>query len=151
MRQFALLLTIALIGCAPGSSEPAAGPRSTTFTGFDDRGELPIEITVVDGSRRVSEARPATRVELAAEFEQHPMEGAAGSLTSFGGSASAVLLVWAGDGCDRWATLTVSTAADLLSVESGPTGDCDQRLACWGVVLTFGTPVDVGGITLDLR
>jgi hypothetical protein len=152
MRQFALLLAIALVtGCAPGSSETAAGPRSTTFTGFDSRGELPVEITVVDDSQMVSEARPATPVELAAEFAQRPMEGAAGGLTSFGGSDSAVLLVWAGDGCDRWVAISVSAAADRLSVNPRPTGDCDQRLAYRGVVLTFSAPVDVGAITLDLR
>lgn len=154
-RSILVLLALgAIAACAGSPATPSPSPSPVVFSvvAADDRGAWPVPVSVGDVSRGLAKVRAATAAELGAEIARRPMEGSAGGLMAFEGSDRDALLIWAGFGCDRTVTITLSGDGSVLTIEPRLDPGCGGPWPIYrGVILTFDAPVDVGAITLDLR
>ena len=131
----------------PGSLEPSETPRDVTIR-LDPTHTL--ELTIVDGSGLLLDARSATQV------EQAPRDPNLSSKDIFAFNPSTepadeVRLVWIGTICDRSAELRIAPQVAAISIAEGPHPACDLVALGRGVVLMFGQPVDASSILLELR
>jgi len=149
-----LLVLAALVACGgpPATPSPSPSPTVFSFVAPDDRGAWPVPVSVGDFSGGLANARAATAAELAAEIARRPMEGAAGGLMLFEGSDRDALAIWAGYGCDRLVTITLSGDGSALTIEPRLDAGCEGPWPIYrGTILTFDAPIDLAAITLELR
>lgn len=116
----------------------------------DDRGIAPVQLAVVDPGRHVAGARAATPDEYSRHVRRLAFDRIAA--VSLDEAGEDILILWAGLGCEKTATLTVNPLMNEVTILPGPiTEDCELAQINRGVVLSFGSSRSVSTMQLNLE
>lgn len=151
--------TPATTAAPPGTTPPVATPTSAppTATPLATPDARPIarpvdvplgetgsmRVDVRDGSGRLQVARPATPEELT---DLEPLPEGTSTVMPLRGDGASVVLHWVGGPCDIEADLEIDRAGRSISLRGGLVPGCDTIAVSRGLVLTFASAVDTGGI-----
>jgi len=103
-----------------------------------------LNLRIRDDSGAVIEVRTAREAELRDPFPYPNDFG----LKSVDGSATTLLAVWTGTGCDEVATMHIDAKLAQIHLLQGPRKTCDSLGTSWAVVLTFGRAIVPGAVRL---
>jgi hypothetical protein len=118
-------------------------------TVIDEDGRRPVLLTVVDVGDHLAGFRAATVDEIRARNSL--LANTQVAALAIDGQGREILVMWAGFGCDKTATLTVDPQVSRVTIAPDPISGCDLVPVNRGVVLSFRNARDVPSMRLVLR